>query len=82
MTTTALITGATSGIGRAAAKKLAQSGVHVVVVGRNAERGEKTMKYGRRAGKPISSRPIFATRRAPVRSRERLSSWETATSTS
>lgn len=30
MTTTALITGGTSGIGRAAAKKLAQSGVHVL----------------------------------------------------
>jgi NAD(P)-dependent dehydrogenase (short-subunit alcohol dehydrogenase family) len=43
MTMTALITGATSGIGRAAAEKLAQSGVHVVVVGRNAERGEKTI---------------------------------------
>src|SRR4029077_13468812 len=43
MTTTALITGATSGIGRAAADKLAQSGVHVMVVGRNLERGEKTI---------------------------------------
>jgi NAD(P)-dependent dehydrogenase (short-subunit alcohol dehydrogenase family) len=50
MTTTALITGATSGIGRAAAKKLAQSGVHVVVVGRNAERGEKTIAEIRTAG--------------------------------
>jgi NAD(P)-dependent dehydrogenase (short-subunit alcohol dehydrogenase family) len=39
MTITALITGGTSGIGRAAAKKLAQLGVHVLVVGRNRERG-------------------------------------------
>jgi NAD(P)-dependent dehydrogenase (short-subunit alcohol dehydrogenase family) len=83
MTTTALITGATSGIGRAAADKLAQSGVHVIVVGRNVERGEKTIAEIRAAGgKPISSRPIFATLRAPVRSRERPSSWEAAMSTS
>src|SRR3989441_4516905 len=40
---TALITGATSGIGRAAANKLAQLGIHVLVVGRNAERGNKTV---------------------------------------
>jgi short-subunit dehydrogenase len=50
MTTTALITGATSGIGRAAADKLAQSGVHVMVVGRNVERGEKTVAEIRAAG--------------------------------
>src|SRR5438132_1511417 len=44
---TALITGGTSGIGRAAANKLAQLGIHVIVVGRNAERGEKMVAdYG------------------------------------
>jgi NAD(P)-dependent dehydrogenase (short-subunit alcohol dehydrogenase family) len=32
-------------------------------------------KYEQRAAKPISSRPIFATLRAPVRSPERPSSW-------
>src|ERR1700751_1853898 len=50
MTTTALITGATSGIGRAAANKLAQSGVHVMVVGRNVERGRRTIAEIRAAG--------------------------------
>ena len=50
MTTTALITGATSGIGRAAADKLAQSGVHVMVVGRNVARGERTIAEIRAAG--------------------------------
>jgi len=50
MTTTALITGATSGIGRAAAVKLAQSGVHVIVVGRNVGRGEKTIAEIRATG--------------------------------
>jgi NAD(P)-dependent dehydrogenase (short-subunit alcohol dehydrogenase family) len=47
---TALVTGGTSGIGRAAANKLAQLGVHVVVVGRNEERGEKTVTEIRSAG--------------------------------
>jgi NAD(P)-dependent dehydrogenase (short-subunit alcohol dehydrogenase family) len=40
---TALITGGTSGIGRAVANKLAQLGIHVIVVGRNPERGAKTV---------------------------------------
>jgi len=47
---TALITGGTSGIGRAAANKLAQLGIHVVVVGRNTNRGEKTVAEIRAAG--------------------------------
>src|SRR6059036_2628764 len=47
---TALITGGTSGIGRAAAGRLAQLGIHVIVVGRNAERGEKTVREIRAAG--------------------------------
>jgi NAD(P)-dependent dehydrogenase (short-subunit alcohol dehydrogenase family) len=49
-TATALITGGTSGIGRATANKLAQLGIHVLVVGRNAERGEKTVDAIRAAG--------------------------------
>ncbi len=47
---TALITGGTSGIGRAAANKLAQLGIHVLVVGRNAQRGQTTVAEIRAAG--------------------------------
>src|SRR2546430_14638265 len=47
---TALITGGTSGIGRAAANKLAQLGIHVLVVGRNVERGQTTVAEIRAAG--------------------------------
>jgi NAD(P)-dependent dehydrogenase (short-subunit alcohol dehydrogenase family) len=50
MTTTALVTGGTNGIGRAVANKLAELGAHVLVVGRNAERGEKTIAEIRAAG--------------------------------
>ena len=49
-TATALITGGTSGIGRATANKLAQLGMHVLVVGRNAERGKKTVDEIRATG--------------------------------
>src|SRR5271155_5309506 len=47
---TALITGGTSGIGHATAKKLAQLGIHVLVVARNADRGKKTVDEIRAAG--------------------------------
>src|SRR5438876_5414753 len=47
---TALITGGTSGIGRAVANKLAALGIHVIVVGRNTERGQKTVAEIRAAG--------------------------------
>ena len=47
---TALITGGTSGIGRAAANKLALLGIHVLIVGRNRERGEKAVAEIRAAG--------------------------------
>jgi NAD(P)-dependent dehydrogenase (short-subunit alcohol dehydrogenase family) len=47
---TALITGGTSGIGFATAKKLARLGIYTLVAGRNAERGKKAVEEIRAAG--------------------------------
>lgn len=41
---TALVTGSTSGIGKAAAIKLAALGAHVVLTGRDQERGQRAIK--------------------------------------
>ena len=47
---TALVTGSTSGIGRATAVKLAAAGAHVIVSGRNVERGDAIVSAIRAAG--------------------------------
>ena len=47
---TALVTGSTSGIGRATALKLAAAGAHVIVSGRSADRGEQVVAAIRAAG--------------------------------
>ena len=49
---TVIITGATAGIGRAAALQLASLGADVVVTGRDAERGRATQEALRAAGSP------------------------------
>ena len=81
-TLTALITGGTSGIGRAAANKLAHLGIHVLVVGRDRERGEKAVAEIRAAGgKADFIASTSGMRRARAKSQEEQSNSVSATST-
>lgn len=47
---TALVTGSTSGIGRATAQKLAAAGAHIIISGRDRARGDATVAAIRAAG--------------------------------
>ncbi len=57
----AIITGATSGIGRAAAKLFAAEGAQVVALGRSAERGEALEREGKESGGKIRFLPVDIT---------------------
>ncbi len=52
---TVLVTGATDGLGRAIARSLAAQGAHVIVHGRNAERGQALVNEIARSGKGSAS---------------------------
>ena len=79
---TALITGGTSGIGRAVANELDQLGIQVIVVGRNAERGSRRLQTSvPQEAKRILLRINAETRRACAQWRESSRSSATAMST-
>ena len=62
---TALVTGSTSGIGRAAAAALAQRGAHVIVAGRDAGRGAEVVDAIRADGGKADFVQAACTTRRP-----------------
>ncbi|MGR6322094.1 SDR family oxidoreductase [Micromonospora soli] len=71
----ALVTGGNSGIGRAAAKALADLGAHVVISGRDAERGDQVVRDIRASGGradfvAIDLRDEASARKLAARTRE------------
>lgn len=62
----ALITGATSGIGRASAKLFAAEGARVIAVGRSIDRGESLVQEINAAGGTVSFYSADVTRRTEI----------------
>lgn len=56
---TALVTGGTSGIGRATVLALAQSGVHVVLTGRRQTEGDEVAAQARKLGEKLGVKATF-----------------------
>jgi NAD(P)-dependent dehydrogenase (short-subunit alcohol dehydrogenase family) len=56
---TALVTGATGGIGRTIALELARRGTHVVLTGRRAKEGEEVAAAARQAGRELGVKAVF-----------------------
>jgi NAD(P)-dependent dehydrogenase (short-subunit alcohol dehydrogenase family) len=58
-----VITGATSGIGRLAAERLAAQGARIIIVARNQERAERTLGRLREIAPRVTSRQPVKSRR-------------------
>jgi NAD(P)-dependent dehydrogenase (short-subunit alcohol dehydrogenase family) len=64
---TALVTGSTDGVGRYVARKLAESGFHVLIHGRDRERAERLLDEIRASGGSASFHPADLSSLAAVR---------------